>query len=1333
MDLDISAVSFESGRRALQLAVDGGGSSSSSIAEIASLLAEEVEDYRNSSSLDPIDHQTARPLSCDHHTALGVAASAGHMAAIQRLLEAGADPNAPLHKPGISALEAAAAKGRLLVVQRLLEASAHPDHCGECTSSTPLIAAARAGHEAICKTLMQSGADASILKSHYYSYYYSTCSAIKVAVETSNLTLLRLFLEPLEHAAKGFDEEDLKRAIAEGRLKDSQRLLRTKDFLSTVGTTVNHAVAEAAVTGNMPVLQSLLDSGLGTGIFAPRVRTHPESYNAIAFAAYGGHLEVVNKLLQTASDQNMLQVGVISEALQLAMDEGHMALLEPLLQAGADVMAIDIRNAAAGGHLDALTFMLQSGASVDTRWSTRWWNDLTPLQLAARHGHAAVVEFLLAHGVNINERVDREGRMGPTAVQLAAAGGHLALTKRLIDAGARVNVEGEAADTGLQAAIRAGDTAMLELLLAAGADVRAVAIDWNRFEREPRRACSALSIAAGMNNSGLVTRLLSMMPPDDARQAAQLALYEAVENHHVNIVQQLLQLHPNVNYGPLGEPTLLQMVATNGSLEILELLLSEGADVDFLPGNRCQQTALQSASERGDLAAVKLLLAAGAEVNVTELTAPPLLLAVRGGHIHIYEHLLAAGADIHATAYRGQTLLEAAEESGDADIQGRVRLALDSRPAPQVDQPLVRGTGPLCKACRVAPLADMLGRRVSDLINFALHPSLTAFRASAALGCPLCCFIWKRLGATSICIPQSWPLELWMPGREDTIMCRVAEPLPDREPREGHEFFTTEISYVLSFPGEVPSRVPITEDTSSPETYRQIKTWLDNCKTEHPKCRARFGNQSLPTRLIYLETPGDASLTHPVNTSLQPRLVSTSGMECLERGYIALSYRWPPDSPAEAKATQGNIREQMRGLNTSKLPQIFNDLFQVAVRLGISYVWIDSLCIVQDDPEDWGREAALMIQIYRNAEFTVAAAVPPTYPDLGLFRHGDPSDVLSARISNLAGSQKDGQSQDLMLMKPQKEAYGESPLVSRGWCFQEREISRRIVHYTETQVLWECHTFRASEGLPDGFKVSEKERVWTSRIFDNDLSVNNVDGVWGRAVEDYSSRHLTVFTDKLPALAGLAAAISDYKPANCRYLAGLWEDNFLMGLQWSSLRHPDGETFPNTRHPEYVAPTWSWASVAGPISYSEARGLRFYDPHDITEDPANYALKVLDIHVQTSTSDPFGAVRHAVLTCTAGLVPGVVKPSSLPLLNPFEVDTEEGHEIGEMALDVPQERFSGDGVAVVFCIYTGVPARAGLAVLPTGNKENEYRRVGRMDGMRPAYFEDAEVKEITIV
>lgn len=431
-------------------------------------------------------------------------------------------------------------------------------------------------------------------------------------------------------------------------------------------------------------------------------------------------------------------------------------------------------------------------------------------------------------------------------------------------------------------------------------------------------------------------------------------------------------------------------------------------------------------------------------------------------------------------------------------------------------------------------------------------------------------------------------------------------------------------------------------------------------------------------------------------------------MDPTKTRYIALSYRWPQYFPSEAKSTRDKLTDRMNGLDTSKIPHEFNDAFEIAVKLGVDYIWIDSLCIVQDDLEDWNREAALMCRIYQNAYLTVAIAVPPAEGHCGLFRRGIPAELLPVTLSC---DQENGSSpQKIVVMKDKLEVYEQSPLAKRGWCFQEREISRRIVHFTETQVLWECRTLRASEALPNG--VLPDDEQWPARMLDKDFGHEDVNLLWRRAVEDYSYRRLTQGSDKLPALAGLAAAVKEYKIPECRYLAGMWEDDFLTSLAWVSLaarrveESAVGYIPSNKRYSDYTAPTWSWAAIAGPVSYefvhpdqavsndraqelavarrrssraspgsdgpcdrTNSRGssdkisaqptrplgdradsedyfesARYAGPRYTGDDSdEGLALRILHIAVHTSAADVFGGLRCAVLRCTVGLVP-VVRP-----------------------------------------------------------------------------------------
>ncbi|EEU45276.1 uncharacterized protein NECHADRAFT_8562, partial [Fusarium vanettenii 77-13-4] len=143
------------------------------------------------------------------------------------------------------------------------------------------------------------------------------------------------------------------------------------------------------------------------------------------------------------------------------------------------------------------------------------------------------------------------------------------------------------------------------------------------------------------------------------------------------------------------------------------------------------------------------------------------------------------------------------------------------------------------------------------------------------------------------------------------------------------------------------------------ETFGSIRKWLGECVDGHPECPGDTPRE-LPTRLI---------MVSPVEAEPSARLCETLGKT---GQYCALSYCWGGDQVH--KTTREKYAAYLQELPYEGLPQTIRDAFQVARSVGVGYIWIDSLCIVQDDKEDVAREMAKMFQIYFNSCFTISAA-----------------------------------------------------------------------------------------------------------------------------------------------------------------------------------------------------------------------------------------------------------------------------------------------------------------------------------------------------------------------
>jgi len=287
-----------------------------------------------------------------------------------------------------------------------------------------------------------------------------------------------------------------------------------------------------------------------------------------------------------------------------------------------------------------------------------------------------------------------------------------------------------------------------------------------------------------------------------------------------------------------------------------------------------------------------------------------------------------------------------------------------------------------------------------------------------------------------------------------------------------------------------------------------------------------------------------------------PRLIETNGKRDI---YVALSYCWEPSPPGHPpfRLLQSNKSELERGIELSALPPTIQDAIDFTRRLGFHYIWIDRLCIIQDDVEDCGIHVAQMCDIYERASLTIAALAASALGE-GLYLPREPR--ASVRIKCATKSKDLGYmhiahnrpASDLIRAEGEFEStsFGQELSLSRwntrGWVMQERVMSRRIVYFGRWQIFWECQEQTLMEdGIRDGSDVyeqtgkgqsrpkhdlrdeiaSHRRREWLHYWFPWFVDRSQLD-FWNGILKDYTSRQLTFGTDKGKAMAGIGEAAS---------------------------------------------------------------------------------------------------------------------------------------------------------------------------------------------------------------
>jgi hypothetical protein len=275
-------------------------------------------------------------------------------------------------------------------------------------------------------------------------------------------------------------------------------------------------------------------------------------------------------------------------------------------------------------------------------------------------------------------------------------------------------------------------------------------------------------------------------------------------------------------------------------------------------------------------------------------------------------------------------------------------------------------------------------------------------------------------------------------------------------------------------------------------------------------------------------------------------------------------------------------------MSWSEIPKTFQNAIEVARQLGINYLWIDSLCIIQDDIDDWAQESSQMWYIYANSSLTIAASAAENAAQGFLNERTQSYVSMMSKAHNLTFTVRD----DLHEMDNLKSDL----LATRGWVLQERLLSCRVLYFEDAEMKWECRTLQACEcGSEDWSRITQPVSLTTAHthLYTSIPTIEVYDWWRNVIVEHYSELELTRWTDRLPALSGLAALVR--AKTQDTYLAGIWLSDLANGLLWESSQLRAKRADKLLRYPrEMHHPSWSWTHSHWPVKYQRLPLTKIY-------------------------------------------------------------------------------------------------------------------------------------------
>ncbi|UKZ49953.1 hypothetical protein TrVGV298_004208 [Trichoderma virens] len=526
----------------------------------------------------------------------------------------------------------------------------------------------------------------------------------------------------------------------------------------------------------------------------------------------------------------------------------------------------------------------------------------------------------------------------------------------------------------------------------------------------------------------------------------------------------------------------------------------------------------------------------------------------------------------------------------------------------------------------------------------------------------------------------------------------------------------------------------------SPAGIFTLKQWVWGNSKEKAALNALYR----PTRLLHIGSKRESGLIRLVESH------KDVGIAEEPQPYLALSYCWGKKPPS-LTTTRSNYSHLKTSISYDAMPKTYQDTVRIARALGVKYVWIDALCIIQDDVVDWEKESQVMAEIFRNSLVTVIPLRTTSSNDGFLERNPSIKICYHNAEWNINGSfflrhipfsyqnaESAIRSGPSFSDRPVSLEIENSVWHTRGWTFQEDLFAMRKLYIGQQMMYWDSlkpvDIMRTEDKIIDD-KLDRMSNAESSIIHSSEPWRGDYDyDGWYFPMLQYSQKRLTFETDRLPAVSSYAKLIAS--KSGDTYLAGLWKKK-------------------------------------------PSQGFALEDAQEITLD---FCMKlecdILKAKTRARGGDAYGRVcgGHLLLRGKVCSIPGG-KLQKLPLASPFlhvqcewlalddeqyvaqcALDWRETNEDGKQLSEASGDRIQSIMMLLVSSGHTTtasafsrrpqewedkdedppVEVMHGLLLYPTGKKDEEYWRVGLFHSLTDEkggrqYFAKCEERTLRVV